>query len=177
MAGRDVPALQLLVVDDDAVPPDRRDYIRLIQRLALELAQERNALRPVELTGLLLAELVELAIGVARIVERRLVGRKVFCNWRFGSSIVAIETSAASSRIAACCAARYRRVSSCSWPTVGRSGATGRSEHADRRIGHRHIATELEAQVLDTGFSSRRASVLDALMSRESPAASGDPAR
>ena len=65
VAGRDVPALHLLVVDDDAVPPDRRDDLGLIQQLALEVAQQRNALGTVELSRLLVVQLVKLAIGVS----------------------------------------------------------------------------------------------------------------
>src|SRR5690242_11071703 len=65
VARHDLPALQLLVVGDDApVPDDRRDE-GLVQQLRFELAHQLGALRLVGRAFLRLEQLVELAVLVA----------------------------------------------------------------------------------------------------------------
>src|SRR5262249_8296055 len=67
VAGRHVPTLDLLVVDDNALPPQQRHVVGLHQGVAVHLAHDLDALGGIDGAALLLIELVELHIGVAGV--------------------------------------------------------------------------------------------------------------
>src|SRR3989304_9007698 len=77
MARRHVPALHLLPVDDDTVPPDDGNAVCLAQGVLLEFAQQRIALVLVELALLPVVEVIQLGILVASIIDRGSAGRYV----------------------------------------------------------------------------------------------------
>src|SRR5918996_1836123 len=77
VARGDVPAFHLGVKDDDPMPPDGGDDIGLLERVALELPQSRDAFGAVQLTRLFVEQLVQLSIDVAGVVDRRAVGGDV----------------------------------------------------------------------------------------------------
>src|SRR5262245_61796938 len=151
VAGGDVPALQLLVNHDDAVPPDSGDGVRLFERPLLELAQNGIPLLLVELARLLVEEVIEHAIDVLRVADRGTVVRQVFLQLQVGLiHEVAVEIE--------------RRIECRVVPLLGGEIKPGfqllvldrhpelspliDQEHPDRGVRHRDVAvSECEAEV------------------------------
>ena len=76
MAGRKkLPAVDALVVHDDALPPEQHDVVGLADRVLLEFAGEFLALGGIQRTLLALEQLVDLLVAMLGVGHRRLHGR------------------------------------------------------------------------------------------------------
>ena len=125
------------------MPPDGRDRVRLLERALLELTQERDAFFPVEFARLPVVEVVEHAVGLPRVVDRRLVVRQEFLQLQVGLvHIVAVEIErGVESRIVFLLRGEIELgfqllvldVDAKLAPLIDQ-------EHADRRVRHRHVA-------------------------------------
>ena len=154
MARRHVPALDLLPVDDDAMPPDGREGVGFVEGMLLELAQQRITLLRIERALLLFVQVVELAVGIAAVVDARLVGRDVFDDLQIGVvDGVAIEIEpdlvVAAAQVGNVCARLGLLM-------LGRDPDLAPlvdQKHADRGIWHRNVSIqELELEVLHAGL-------------------------
>src|SRR6185436_18870439 len=71
VAGRHGPALDLLVMHDDAVPPQDRHLVRLAQEIAVGRLHQLYARGWIERSVLLIVEFVDLPVSVPRVAHRR----------------------------------------------------------------------------------------------------------
>src|SRR5262245_8952802 len=67
VARRHVPALDLLVVYDDTLPPQDRHIISLDKRVALHLPDDLGALSRIDGAALFGVHIIDFGVGVARV--------------------------------------------------------------------------------------------------------------
>ena len=153
------------------MPPDRRDGVALLKRAFFKLTQQADTLLAIELARLFVVEIVEHAVGLTGVINRRFVMREVFLQLQIGLvHVIAAEINR--------CIKRWIVFLLCGEVELGFKLLMLRvdtdlpplvnQEHADRRIRHRHIAVgQRERQIGLAGlgkqlfrFGARRINVL-----------------